>query len=70
VGDADGVVIVPRHLAEEVSREAVEMEQFERFVTEEIEHGRPLIGTYPPTPEVRARYNEWAKKRLFGKSSG
>ena len=63
VGDADGVVIVPRHLAEEVSREALEIEQFERFVTEEIEHGRPLIGTYPPTPDVRARYSEWAKKK-------
>ena len=62
VGDADGVVIVPRHLADELSREALEMERLERFVTEEIERGRPLIGTYPPAPEVRARYNEWTKK--------
>jgi regulator of RNase E activity RraA len=62
VGDADGVIIIPRHLVEEISREAVEMERFERFVSEEIERGRPLIGTYPPTPEVRARYNQWIKK--------
>src|SRR5215475_4690130 len=62
VGDADGVVVVPRHLADDLSREALEMERLERFVAEEIERGRPLIGTYPPSPEVRARYNEWTKK--------
>ena len=62
MGDADGVVIIPRHLAEEVSREAVQMEEFELFVTEEVQRGQPLIGTYPPTPEVRARYTEWVKK--------
>ena len=64
VGDADGVVIVPRHLAEELSREALETEEFERFVSAEIQRGQPLIGTYPPTPEVRARYVEWAKNRV------
>jgi len=63
VGDADGVTIVPRHLAEEVSREALQMEEFELFVTEQVQGGQPLIGTYPPTPEVRDRYAEWLKKR-------
>jgi regulator of RNase E activity RraA len=63
MGDADGVIIVPRHLAEEVSREAVQMEEFELFVTEQVHGGQPLIGTYPPTPEVRERYAEWLKKR-------
>jgi regulator of RNase E activity RraA len=62
-GDADGVVIIPRHLAEEVAREALPMEEFERFVTAEVQRGQPLIGTYPPTPEVRARYTEWMKKQ-------
>ena len=46
VGDADGVVIVPRHLADEVAAEAVEMENFERFVMQEIQRGQPIIGTY------------------------
>ena len=63
VGDADGVTIVPRHLAEEVSREALQMEEFELFVTEQVQGGQPLIGTYPPTPEMRERYAEWLKKR-------
>ena len=63
MGDADGVTIVPRHLADEVSREAVQMEEFELFVTEQVQGGQPLIGTYPPTTEVRERYAEWLKKR-------
>ncbi|HYL18136.1 MAG TPA: ribonuclease activity regulator RraA [Burkholderiales bacterium] len=64
VGDADGVIIVPRHLADEVSREALQMEEFELFVTEQVQGGQPLIGTYPPTPEMRERYAEWLKKRV------
>ena len=64
VGDADGVVVIPRHLAEEISREALQMEELERFVIEEIQRGQPLVGTYPPTPEVRARYEQWAKNRV------
>ena len=64
VGDADGVTIVPRHLADEVSREALQMEELELFVSEQVQGGQPLIGTYPPTPEVRERYAEWLKKRV------
>ena len=64
VGDADGVIVVPRHLAHEVSREALQMEEFELFVTEQVQGGQPLIGTYPPTPEMRERYAEWLKKRV------
>ncbi|PWT74689.1 MAG: ribonuclease activity regulator RraA, partial [Proteobacteria bacterium] len=64
VGDADGVVIVPRHLADEIAADGTEMERFERFVMHEIERGQPVIGTYPPSPEVRARYAaEWADKK-------
>jgi regulator of RNase E activity RraA len=61
VGDGDGVVIIPRHLAAEVAAEAVQMEKFERWVMLEIERGQPVIGTYQPTPEVRARYEAWEK---------
>ncbi|MEO8630898.1 MAG: ribonuclease activity regulator RraA [Betaproteobacteria bacterium] len=62
VGDADGVVILPAHLADEIANEAVEMEKFERFVMQEVARGQPIIGVYPPTPEVRARYVESTKK--------
>jgi regulator of RNase E activity RraA len=62
VGDADGVVILPQHLADEVAAEAIDMERFERFVMQEIQRGQPVIGTYPPSPETRARYSQWREK--------
>jgi len=59
VADTDGVVIVPREMAEEVARDATEQEQLEAFITERIEAGRPLRGTYPPDEETLATYREW-----------
>jgi regulator of RNase E activity RraA len=51
VGDAEGVIVVPAHLADEIAAEAVEMTAFEDFVQEEVMKGRPIIGLYPPTLE-------------------
>jgi len=51
VGDGEGVVVVPAHLAEEVAAEAVEMTAFEDFVTEEVLKGRSILGLYPATDE-------------------
>ena len=61
VGDADGVVVIPRHLAAEVARDAAEQERMEEFVVGEIRQGRPLPGTYPPNADTRARYEVWKK---------
>src|SRR3954467_1898339 len=54
VGDEEGVVCIPRHLAEEVAQAAVKQEALERFIQSEIAGGRPLRGTYPPDAETRA----------------
>jgi regulator of RNase E activity RraA len=51
VGDAEGVVIIPAHLADEVAAEAVDMTAFEDFVTEEVMKGRSILGLYPATEE-------------------
>jgi regulator of RNase E activity RraA len=51
VGDAEGVVIIPAHLADEVAAEAVEMTAFEDFVGEKVMEGRSILGLYPPTDE-------------------
>jgi regulator of RNase E activity RraA len=59
VGDGDGVVIVPRHLAEEVARDATEQERLEAFIAERIEAGAPLRGTYPPDEATLAAYAQW-----------
>ncbi|HET8877015.1 MAG TPA: ribonuclease activity regulator RraA [Casimicrobiaceae bacterium] len=55
VGDAEGVVIVPAHLADEVADEAVEMTVFEDFVTEAVQNGRSILGLYPATDERTVR---------------
>ena len=51
VGDGEGVVVLPTHLADELADEAVEMTAFEDFVTEEVLKGRSILGLYPPTEE-------------------
>ncbi|MGM0928178.1 MAG: ribonuclease activity regulator RraA [Actinomycetota bacterium] len=58
VGDRDGVVCIPRHLAEEVARDALEQERLEEFILEQIEGGKPLRGTYPPDEQVRQAYRD------------
>jgi len=51
IGDDDGVMVIPAHLAEEVADECVQMTLFEEFVMENVENGLPIIGLYPLTDE-------------------
>ncbi|MBT9290963.1 ribonuclease activity regulator RraA [Prosthecodimorpha staleyi] len=51
VGDGEGVIVVPAHLADEIADEATEMTAFEDFVTEKVREGRSILGLYPPTDE-------------------
>ena len=59
VGDAEGVVVVPIQLAEEVAQIAVEMEDRERFVLEKIQSGASIVGTYPPDESTLAEFETW-----------
>ncbi|MCF2871176.1 ribonuclease activity regulator RraA [Octadecabacter sp. G9-8] len=60
LGDSDGVMIIPRHLADEIALESVEMELFERFVLQEVLAGVSIGGLYPPTdPETSKRFADW-----------
>ncbi len=65
VGDADGVVVIPRHLADEIARDAAQMTLFEEFVIEQVrDHGRSIIGLYPPThPQTKADFERWRQER-------
>jgi regulator of RNase E activity RraA len=64
VGDTDGVIVIPAHLADEIAEEAVEMTAFEDFVTEMVlEEGRSILGLYPPTDEQsKVDFEAWRKK--------
>jgi regulator of RNase E activity RraA len=63
VGDADGVIIVPAAIADEIANEAVEMTAYEDFVTERVRGGQSILGLYPPTDESNlAAFEVWRKK--------
>jgi regulator of RNase E activity RraA len=62
VGDGEGVVVIPAHLADEIATEAVEMTAFEDFVQEEVLKGRSILGLYPPTdPQTPTDFAAWRK---------
>ena len=64
VGDAEGVVVIPAALADEVAEEAVEMTAFEDFVTEEVLKGRTILGLYPATEEqTRIDFAAWRQAK-------
>ena len=64
VGDAEGVVVIPAHLADEVAAEAVEMTAFEDFVQERVMAGQSILGLYPPTDDAnRAAFDAWRSAR-------
>lgn len=62
VGDGEGVVVVPQHLAEEVADEAFEQTIFEDFVQEKVMEGRSTFGLYPPEAEAKAEFAAWRSK--------
>jgi regulator of RNase E activity RraA len=64
VGDHDGVVVIPAHLADELSNECTEMTAFEDFVLEEVNKGRSILGLYPPTEEkTKTDFAAWRKQK-------
>ena len=64
VGDSDGVVVIPAHLADEIATEAVEMTAFEDFVTEKVREGRSILGLYPALEEkTKVDFAAWRKAK-------
>lgn len=64
VGDREGVVVIPAHLAAEIAHEATEMTAFEDFVTEKVLEGRSILGLYPPTEEQSQRdFEAWRQAK-------
>ena len=63
VGDKDGVIVVPAHLAEELADECLGMESYEDFVLEQVLGGARIIGLYPPTSDAPLEaYAAWREK--------
>lgn len=62
VGDAEGVVVIPQHLAAEVAREGRDQELYEEWVYKKIEAGASIHGLYPPDDDTRAEYDAWLRE--------
>lgn len=64
VGDADGVMVVPAHLADEIAAECTAMETYEDFVLEEVLNGAAIVGLYPCTKEENERkFQNWRERK-------
>jgi regulator of RNase E activity RraA len=61
VADADGAVLIPQALIDEVVDAAVEQERLEGWIMREVDRGVPLPGLYPPNDETRERYDAWVR---------
>lgn len=62
VGDGEGVVVIPLHLAREIAEEAFEQTVFEDFVYDKVVEGSSIFGIYPPGPEALKEFASWRLK--------
>lgn len=63
LGDSDGVMVIPAHLAEEIATECAEMEVYEDFVLEQVNGGAGIIGLYPGTDDESIhKFAAWREK--------
>jgi regulator of RNase E activity RraA len=62
VGDAEGVVVIPARMAEEVAKEAEAQTEFEDWVEARVKEGRSIFGLYPPNAETKAEFEAWKRK--------
>jgi regulator of RNase E activity RraA len=61
VVDADGAVLIPAAVLDEVIAAAVEQERLEGWIMTQVDAGLPLPGLYPPNEDNKARYEAWAR---------
>lgn len=59
VADADGILVIPPALAEEVADDSIAQEREETFIAEMVQQGHSVDGLYPLNAAWRARYQEW-----------
>ena len=57
VGDADGVIVIPRPLAEEVAAAAAAQEEEDGWIADQVAAGHPVDGLFPMNAQWRAAYD-------------
>ncbi|MFK7803239.1 MAG: ribonuclease activity regulator RraA [Anaerolineae bacterium] len=61
VGDGEGVVAIPAHVAESVAHASYEQEVREMHVIEMVQAGRSTVGIYPAGEATQAEFEAWRK---------
>jgi 2-keto-4-pentenoate hydratase/2-oxohepta-3-ene-1,7-dioic acid hydratase in catechol pathway/regulator of RNase E activity RraA len=63
VGDADGVLVIPPSLIDEVVDGAIEQELEETFIAERVADGEKVDGLYPMNADWKERFAVWRTTR-------
>ena len=63
VGDGEGVVVIPRALAEEVVQAAFEQDEREKYIMSRIQAGSSILGVYPPDADTLREYEAWKQQQ-------
>lgn len=63
VGDEEGVVVIPAHVAEEVATKCYERDQMESWIQSKVAMGVSIRGVYPPDESTVAEYRLWKDSR-------
>ncbi len=63
VGDAEGVIVVPAAMAEDVAWAALEQEEREAWALERVQAGESIRGVYPLGREREAEFEAWRAAR-------
>jgi len=66
LADDDGVVVVPKSLAEKVAEAGAENEEVEAFMRKKVEEGFRICDIYPPTPAVQKELTEFRARLRRG----
>ncbi len=63
VGDAEGVVVIPAHLAEKVADLVREQEELDAFIKEKLLEGVPTSRAYSPDALLEPEFQQWLETR-------
>ena len=63
VADADGAIVIPAALADEVADGALAQEDEDAWIAEQVRAGHPVAGLFPMDATWRARYEQWRARQ-------
>jgi 5-oxopent-3-ene-1,2,5-tricarboxylate decarboxylase/2-hydroxyhepta-2,4-diene-1,7-dioate isomerase len=59
VADADGILVIPPAIAEELVEDCIRQEQEEEFIFEMVKQGHSVDGLYPMNEQWQEKYGQW-----------